>query len=98
AVFERTILLVLHELDGVLSDVGSQLGRELTSDHCPAFVEHGFGADRGSRDHRRHRPELFGFEGGGYRLVDPSHQGSMKTSMVPPHDIPTSKASSSAMP
>ena len=48
-------------------------------------------------DEGDHRPVLLAIE---YALnsLERAHHGSMKTSMVPPQAIPTSKASSSAIP
>src|SRR5690606_35788846 len=98
AVFEGTVLFVFHERHGVLAHVRHQFVGEAAGDDGPVLVHDRFGADGGPGDDGRHRAELLGLEEGGYGVVDVTHQGSMKTWIVPPHDIPTAKASSSAIP
>ena len=96
-VLHRTVLLVVHEHQGVGRHVRRHVGRQGAGHSLAGRVEHDFGTEIGAIDESDHRPVILAIEDALDRL-ERAHHGSMKTSMVPPHAMPTSKASSSAIP
>ncbi len=96
-VLHGTVLLVVHQHQGVCGQIRRDVGRQGAGHGLPGRVEDDFGTEVRPVDEGDHRPVLLAIEYALNRL-ERAHHGSMKTSMVPPQAMPTSKASSSAIP
>ena len=96
-VLHGTVLLVVHQHHGVRRHVGGDIGGQGARHLLSGRVEHDFGPEGGPVDEGDDRPVLLAIQNA-LNCLERAHQGSMKTSMVPPQAMPTSNASSSAIP